>query len=168
MNTIREVKQAFDELISEEGTLQFIAQKTLLSLDRVERLYRLGYPWELLADSPIFELFESARNREPSADGIAPHVTFDAMAQLLAWDLDVKEEKAKAFEEATARGENPDPMPELEWSEAMKQHFRDMARQSGEELSTVHDFVAAEIARLQRLNQLIQKVTHMKAQGMEL
>ena len=48
METTDEIKRAFNYLHSQEGTSQYLMEKTLLSRERVERIYQLGEPWPML------------------------------------------------------------------------------------------------------------------------
>ena len=165
MNTIEEVKHAFDRLNSEEGTFQFIAQRTCLSPERVERIYRLGYPWPLLEEAPELKFFEGIRNGEPTTEGVSAKGAIEALSELRQLDNEIKEEKLKAFEKARDQGKLAAPIPELDWPDLIKDHLKEVARLSGEELSTIYDVFGKELSRLQRLQQLMSKVVCLKAQG---
>jgi hypothetical protein len=164
MDTAQKIKEAFDTLNSNEGTLQFIAQRTYLPMERVERIYQLGSPWPLLNDAPEGVYFTAIQEGESTVEGDSIEGALNALASLRSMDIESQEKKLDDFLAAQERSEKPDPIPGLEWSESFKDHFDEVARLSGEELSTIHDVFLAEISRHKQMLQLLQKMASLKAQ----
>ncbi len=167
METASEIKRAFDYLNSQEGTMQYLMWKTLLPRERVERIYGLGNPWPMFdSDNPPPELeyLEPALKGEiKTQDGLNISTTLNALADLRQMDIEEKEQKLAAYEAAVERGETPEPIPELKMSSEVHDHLEEVAKLSGENMETINDIYGAELARLQRLNQLIQRMVELKA-----
>ncbi len=146
MNTIQEVKEAYDSLNSDEGTLQFMTQHTYLTKERVEGIYRLGSPWPMWEDTPEWAYVIAILKGESTVEGVSPKVALNALATLRQLDIESNE---------------------LAWPKEVMDHVEDVARLSGEESEVIQDVFKAEILRLQRMLQMIEQVASLKPQGRE-
>ncbi len=146
----------FKELLTDEGTVRFIAQHTRLDAERVARIYRLGSPWPLGGEELDF-----GRQAEEAGLDVCSYMA--SMAPLL--DLDVEQMKAKleAFEQALARGESPDPIPELE-NPILAEHLERVTSITNEPRDVVDAVFDGLLARLMRLGELARSIIGNRAE----
>ncbi len=165
MNTIQDIQKAFDDLKSEDGTLQFIAQRTLLPRERVERIYRLGSPWPIWENEPELEYFSAIQEGKSIVEGDSIASALNALALIRGMDIENIEVKLEDLRAARERGEHPEPLPELEGPEEVMAHLKEVTLLSGEKFDVVQEVFLAEIARLKRMLHMIKEVAILKASG---
>ncbi len=163
MGTIQEIQNTFNSLNSEEGTIQFISQHTLIPRERVERIYRLGSPWPMWENQPELSYFSTIRDRKVTVEGVSITTALNSLASLRQWDMEHIKIKLEDFMVAREHGEHPEPIPELEWPEAVKDHFNEVVVLSGEKFDVIQEVFVAELARLKRLLHMIKEVTILKS-----
>jgi len=118
----------------------------------------------LIIPPPELEYLEAAKNGEiKTHDGLNISTTLNALAQLRQMDIEEKERKIAANEAAVERGETPEPIPGFERPSELHDHLKEVAKPSGENMETIYDIYGAELARLQRLFQLLQQMADLKA-----
>ena len=163
MSTIQEIQQAFNSLNSEEGTILFISQHTLLPRERVERIYRLGSPWPMWENQPELSYFSAIREGKSTGQGVSIDTALNSLASLRQWDMENIKIKLEDFMAARERGEHPEPHLDLKWPEAVTDHFNEVVLLSGEKFDVIQEVFLAELARLKRLLHMIKEVTILKS-----
>ena len=166
----RQIKRELDYLNSQEGTIQYWMERTYLPRERVERIYEAGIPHPLLDfENPTVDreiLVGAFRGEIKTQDGINIDTYLNAHADMLQLDLAEMERKFAAYEAAVERGETPEPLsipPHLKGSSEVRDHLKEVAKLSGESMETIEDIYLAEIARWQRLFQLLGQISVLKA-----
>ena len=162
MNTIQEIQQAFNSLNSDEGTIQFISQHTLLPRERVERIYRLGSPWPIWENEPELGYFSAIQEGESMAKGDSIDGALNGLALIRGMEIENIEAKLEDLRAAKERGEHPEPIPELLWPEAVTDHFNEVVVLSGEQIDAIQEVFLADIARLKRMLHMIKEVAILK------
>ena len=163
MSTIQEIQSTFNSLNSEEGTIQFISQHTLLPRERAERIYRLGSPWPMWDNQPELSYFSAIRERTSTVEGVSITTALNSLSSLRQWDMENIKVKLEDFMSARERGEHSEPIPELEWPEAVTDHFNEVVFLSGEKFDVIQEVFLAELARLKKLLHMIKEVTILKS-----
>jgi len=153
METVSELINAAQQLDSREGTIDFLEKQTFLSPERIERIRDVGGGGWIYYDpenpGPGWDDFMAAAKRETKTkDGVNIATALNASAEMLQMDI----------EEWEGKGETPAPM-----STVIKDHLKEKALLSGESLETVYNVYSAELARCQRLFQLIGQIHVLKA-----
>ncbi len=166
----RQIKRELDYLNSQEGTIQYWMERTLLSRERVERIYGLGIPCPLLdfenPPADVENLVAALRGETKTQDGLDMTTTLNALASLRQMDIEEMERKIAAHEAAVERGETSEPIPaipDLKGSSEVRDHLKEVAKLSGESMETIEDIYLAEIARWQRLFQLLGQISVLRA-----
>ncbi len=165
METASEIKRAFDYLNSQEGTIQYLMGKTLLPRERVERIYQLGEPWPVPVPGGWEHqqaCIDALLHDDPYPEGTDPLVALNALNQLRELDMEEKERKLAAYEAAVERRETPEPLPEVKGSSELHDHWKEVAKLSGESIESIGDIYFAELTRQLRVIQWVQKWNELR------
>jgi hypothetical protein len=149
-------EEEFRVLSTEAGAVQFIAAHTGLPGDRVVRIYRLGQPWPLFGEG-----WDLGRQAEEA--GIDPIRYLIGLSPLINFLGERAEAQLAAGGAALARGEAPEPCPELEFPPEVQAHHETVANLTGESIDTVRTVLGGIIAWLLRLNELVAEEIHRRA-----
>ncbi len=166
METGSEIKRAFDYLHSQEGTIQYLMEKTLLPRERVERIYQLGKPWPVSVPKGWEHqqaCIDALLHDVPYPGDTDPLVALNALNELRELDIEQKERKLEAYIAAVERGETPGPTPEFEMSSDIDDHLEEVAKLSGESIETIYGIYSVELARLLEESQLILQICKLRA-----
>src|SRR5256885_6211797 len=126
-------EEEFRVVSTEAGAVQLIAAHTGLPIDRVARIYRLGQPWPLFGEG--WDLGRLLTEAE--ATGIDAGRNLTGSSLLLDLELERREAHVAAVEAARARGEVPEPCPDLEFSPEVDAHLDTVATLTSESRDTV-------------------------------
>ena len=170
METVSDLIKEAEQLNSQEGTIKLWMEKLLLSRERAERIYGLGIPCPLFDfDNPPVEvetLVGTLMGEIKTQDGINIDTYLNASADMLQMDIEEMERKEAAYIAAVERGETPEPIQaphHLKRSPGFHDHLKEVAKLSGESMETINDIYGAEIARWNRLFQLLGQISVLKA-----
>lgn len=119
-------EQQFHELL----IVPFLAAQLRWDADRVQRIYRAGYPW--LGTWPW------AYDQNQPASTIQREI--DVAAQLLAIQTDRSEKQWEAFMSARIRGDSQEPLEGLEFSTEDEEQFDRVASLTGEDRRSLIQF----------------------------
>ncbi|MEE8125767.1 MAG: hypothetical protein V3T42_08145 [Nitrospirales bacterium] len=141
MSTIKEIQEAVAHLTSPEGTLGFLSKRTHLSPERVSSIQQVGEPWPLpekIAATPEYLYMKAAERGEThTEDGVNIAMALNALIQLREMDRE--------------RGETIGPFQDID------DHLKEVARLSGEPLEVIYEVYQAEVQRLLRVTELVER-----------
>jgi len=155
MNTINEINARMTELISWHGTIQFIAQRTLLPEARVERIYELGDPWPTLDDAPQLPCIRPVLSGDISAKSL------DLLEQFRQTNFEFKIAKFKAFFSARTSGDVSAFDAEREWIDPIIEHLEEVAQLANEEIEIIYEVFQGEIERERLYSDLNDKLAQL-------
>jgi len=153
METASEIKRKIDYLISQEGTIQYLMEKTLLPRERVERIYQLGgsgsWPLVLPKGWKHIQACMNALLQDVPYEGTDPRVALSALNSLRGLDIE-------KYNAAVERGETPEAIVEPESVSKVLDYLKEVAKLSGESFETIAEVYDADWDRVRRIGWLLQ------------
>lgn len=172
MDTEAKILEEADRLSSKEGVLQTWMELTLLTRERVEKIYDVGYPFLY----PLPQGFQENEQqyidivRDEGQDKTERDKAVGALnslGELRDMEIEEKERLLAEYHAAVERGEDPPVIPELEEPREVQDHLEEVARLSGETLDTIQEVYRADIAHMRRMHTLVERMVRIKAQQQE-
>ena len=160
VGTTEEILSAYDKLRSQEGRIDFLMTRTLLSRERTETIDRLGNPWPMPTlrglEGMDHHLEAMCAGEVLTAEGVNHLSALDAYIQMLDLEIERLGGRHESHPNPFDQGENNTlQATEGDTLDRISAHLKAVATLSGESYDTIVEFYLANIVFLQQMGELV-------------